>query len=134
MSTTTNTAPVTAPSTDPTEPRYQCGSGCGAITFNWGRHMPDNGRLGEVTFGQFVNKPIQVFDARELRDGNNRLILTDWGFQAQDGSFLGRMIVSGRKSFIRFYKFRANDQWPQVSCAVPNPDPLDSRDPVERVR
>ena len=128
MSTTT-----TATSTNPTAPRYQCGSGCGVLTFNWGRQMPDGGRLGEVTFGQYVNKPIQVFDAQVLRDSENRVILTNWAFQAQDGSFLGRMIVSGLQSYIRFAHFRANDQWPQVSCSVPVPDPRDSRDPIDRV-
>jgi hypothetical protein len=128
MSTTT-----TATSTDPTAPRYQCGSGCGTITFVWGKRMPDNGRLGQVTFGQYVNKPIQVFDAQVLRDSENRVVLTNWGFQAQDGSFLGRMIVSGLKSYIRFAHFRANDKWPQVTCSVPVPDPRDSRDPIDKV-
>jgi hypothetical protein len=128
MSTTT-----TAISTDPTAPRYQCGSGCGTITFQWGRRMPDNGRLGTVTFGQFVNKPIQVFDLHIIKSGEVELY-RDWGFQAQDGSFLGRMYVSPKQSYIRFAKFRANDQWPQVTCSVPVPDPSDSRDPIDKVR
>jgi hypothetical protein len=123
---------TTATYPDPTAPRYQCGSGCGTLTFSWGRRMPENGRLGTVSLGQFVNKPIQVFDAKELRDSNNNLVLTDWGFQAQDGSFLGRMIVSARQSYIRFAHFRANDQWPQVTCSVPRPDPLDPRDPIDK--
>lgn len=125
MSTTTVT------STDPTAPRYQCGSGCGAITFMWGRQMPENGRLGTVTFAQYVNKPIQVFNSQPIViDG--REVGRDWRFQAQDGSFLGHMYVSARKGFIRFAKFRANDQWPQVSCSVPVPDPLDSREGIDR--
>ena len=125
---------TTVPSTAPTAPRYQCGSGCGTITFEWGRRMPENGRLGTVTFGEYVNKPIQVFDRREIRYGD-RVIAHNWAFQAQDGSFLGRMYVSApRLSFIRFAKFRANDQWPQVSCSVPAPDPADSREAVENIQ
>jgi hypothetical protein len=90
MSTTT-----TATTTEPTLARYQCGSGCGPLTFSWGRQMPDNGRLGTVTLGQFVNKPIQVFDAQPLYY-NNVEIGKNWAFQAQDGSFLGRT-TSGRR-------------------------------------
>lgn len=134
MSTTTTTTPVTAPSTEPTAARYQCGSGCGAITFQWGRNMPDGGRLGTVTLGEFVNKPIQVFDLRIVKDGERELY-RDWAFQAQDGSFLGRMYVSSpRKSIIRFAKFRASDQWPQVTCVTPGPGQLDPREPIDNIR
>ena len=128
MSTTT-----TATTTDPTLARYQCGSGCGTLTFLWGRHMPENGRLGTVTLGQYVNKPIQVFAAKPIViDG--REVGTDWRFQAQDGSFLGHMLVSApRKTYIRFFKFRANDQWPQVSCSSPDlSGEHDARDPIDR--
>ena len=69
------------------------------------------------------------FVSRHLLERN----LTNWGFQAQDGSFLGRMIVSGLQSYIRFLHFRANDQWPQVSCSTPVPDPRDSRDGIDKV-
>ena len=125
---------TTATSTDPAALRYQCGSGCGTLTFSWGRRMPDNGRLGTATLGAFVNKPIQVFDRQEIRFGNV-LVGYNWGFQAQDGSFLGRMYVSEPgQSFIRFAKFRPNDQWPQVFCATPTPDSRDSREGIERVK
>ncbi|HEX8503214.1 MAG TPA: hypothetical protein VF659_21700 [Pyrinomonadaceae bacterium] len=130
MSTTTTT---TATTTDPTALRYQCGSGCGTLTFQWGRRMPENGRLGTVTFAQYVNKPIQVFDAQPILY-RGKVVGTNWGFQAQDGSFLGRMLVSAYKCYIRFTDFRPNDPWPQVSCSVPVPDPRDSRDPIDRVR
>jgi hypothetical protein len=122
---------TTATSTTPTATRYQCGSGCGALTFNWTKPMPGNGYLGTATFGQFVNKPIQVYGAEPILY-NGKQVGLNWGFQAQDGSFLGRMLVSGRQSYIRFMKFRPNDKWPQVSCSVPNPDPLDPHDPIER--
>lgn len=122
---------VTATSTDPTAPRYHCGSGCGTITFLWGKQMPEDGRLGTVTFGQFVNKPIQVFDRHIIRDSLGNEVFSDWAFQAQDGSFLGRMYVSRLKGYIRFTKFRPNDPWPQVTCSVPVPDPRDSREPLD---
>lgn len=127
MSTTTVT------STDPTALRYQCGSGCGTLAFQWGRHMPEGGRLGTVTFAQYVNKPIQVFDAKPIII-NGVELGKDWRFQAQDGSFLGHMLVSARKGFIRFAKFRENDNWPQVSCAIPGPTPGDSREGIDSVQ
>ena len=127
MSTTT-----TAVSTEPTAARYQCGSGCGAITFQWGRQMPENGRLGTVTFGKYVNKPIQVFDAQPIRDGAGNEIGKNWAFQAQDGSFVGRMYVALYKSIVRFAHFRPGDPWPQVACFVSTPDPRDSREGIEK--
>ncbi|HEX5709029.1 MAG TPA: hypothetical protein VFX96_17135 [Pyrinomonadaceae bacterium] len=111
----------------PTRAQYQCGSGCGTITFSWGRRMPKNGRLGTVTIGQFVNKPIQVFAAKPIAGGG-----TAWRFQAQDGSFLGHLLVSQLKSFIRFVDFRPGDQFPLVFCVAPRPDAGDPRDPIER--
>ena len=126
MSTTPTPLPVTFP--NPTANRYQCGSGCGAITFSWDRHTPDGGRLGMVTFGQFVNKPIQVYDAKPLPYLQGRPTGTNWGFQAQDGSFVGRMYVSTYQCFIRFVHFRPNDKWPQVSCHTPTPDSRDTND------
>ena len=126
MSTTT-----TATTTEPTLARYQCGSGCGPLTFSWGRQMPDNGRLGTVTLGQFVNKPIQVFDAQPLYY-NNVEIGKNWAFQAQDGSFLGRMYVTFYKSIVRFAHFRPNDQWPETLCFASPTDPRDSREGIEK--
>jgi hypothetical protein len=126
MSTTT-----TAVSTEPTAARYQCGSGCGTLTFTWGRQMPEGGRLGTATLGKFVNKPIQIFDAQPIKY-NDVVIGTNWGFQAQDGEFVGRMYVSLYKSIVRFAHFRANDQWPQVACFVSTPDPRDSREGIEK--
>jgi hypothetical protein len=108
---------------NPTHTLYHCGSGCGTITFQWGKRMPKKGRLGTVTIGQFVNKPIQVFAAKPIAGGG-----TDWRFQAQDGSFLGHMLVSPLKGFIRFANFRARDKFPLVSCSVPVPDDDDDGD------
>jgi hypothetical protein len=113
---------------DPTLAYYQC-QGCGPTSFKWGKHTPNGGRLGEVTHGSFVNKPIQVFDAQPIAGGSGG---TDWAFQAQDGSFLGRMYVSPHKSYIRFAKFRPGDPWPQMTCVSPQPDPADPRDPIDK--
>jgi len=127
MSTTT-----TATTTNPTAARYQCGSGCGTLTFTWdAKVFPGGGRTGKATLGQFVNEPIQVYDAKPILY-NGVEIGTNWGFQAQDGKFVGRMYVALYKSFIRFAHFRPNDQWPQVSCFVSTPDPRDSREGIEK--
>lgn len=117
---------TTATSTEPTLARYQC-TGCGPLTFKWTRPMPKGGWLGEVTFGKYVNKPIQVFAPTPIKGG------TDWTFQAQDGEFLGHMLVSTLKSFLRFVNFRPNDQWPLAFCAAPTPDPRDSREGIDNV-
>lgn len=90
--------------------------------------MPKGGYLGEVTIGQYVNKPIQVFDPKPITGGG-----TDWQFQAQDGEFLGHMYVSRLKSFIRFANFRPGDKFPQVTCVTPRPEPGDDRDPIDKI-
>ena len=126
MSTTSTT------SEDPTAPRYACVSGCGVLSFQWGRQMPEGGRLGTVSCGQFVNKPIQVFDNQPLRDSTGREIGRNWAFQAQDGSFLGRMYVAYYKTIVRFAHFRPNDKWPQTICTVDPVDPRDSREAIEK--
>jgi hypothetical protein len=118
---------TTATSTEPTLARYQC-TGCGALTFKWTKPMPQGGWLGEVTFGQYVNKPIQVFASTPIKGG------TDWTFQAQDGSFLGHMLVSTYKCYLRFVHFRANDKWPLASCVALNPDPRDSSAGIDSVQ
>lgn len=119
----------TTQTTKPTKEQYYCGSGCGQLTLRWTKPMPENGWLGEVTIGAYVNKPIQVFAPQQLPDGCG----TDWRFQAQDGSFLGHMYVSKRKSYIRFAKFRAADQFPLVTCSAPYIEPGDDRSGIDRV-
>ena len=126
MSTTVTTT------AEPTLAHYQCGGGCSPLSFKWTKPMPQNGWLGEVTFGQYVNKPIQVYDARPIFNNGVQVGL-NWGFQAQDGSFLGRVYVTKLKSYVRFAHFRANDPWPQVFCSVAAPDPRDSREAIENV-
>jgi hypothetical protein len=122
---------TTVTSTEPTLARYACNSGCGVLSFQWGRQMPEGGRLGTVSCGQFVNKPIQVFDAQPILDALGRQIGLNWAFQAQDGSFLGRMYVAFYKTIIRFAHFRPNDKWPQTLCTFDPTDPRDSREAIE---
>src|SRR5690349_4332043 len=107
MSTTTVT------STDPTLAQYACLSGCGTLTFTWQPGDFKGGRLGTASLGQIRDKRIQVFDAKPLCDLSGHQVGTNWGFQAQDGSFVGRMYVSTHKSIVRFAHFRPGDQWPQ---------------------
>jgi hypothetical protein len=129
MSTTT-----TATTTNPTLAQYTCAGGCGTLTFSWdAKVFPGGGRTGRATLAKFKDKPIQVYDAKPLYDFSGHQIGTNWGFQAQDGSFVGRMYVALYKSYIRFAHFRPNDQWPQVACFVTaNPDPRDSREAIEK--
>lgn len=122
---------TTVTSTEPTLTYYQCGSGCSALSFQWTKPMPYNGYLGLVTFAQYKDKPIQVYDPKPILDSCGHEVGKNWGFQAQDGQFVGRMYVSKLKSYIRFAHFRPGDPWPQVSCSAPIPDPQDSRDPID---
>jgi len=111
-----------APSpTPPTNPNYNCGDQDSPepISFTWTRRMPNNGWLGTVTYGNFVNKPIQVFDAKVDPKYNNGRGLTDWAFQAQDGSFLCRMKVT--PNVLRrnvWFESCKNNNWPQLFCSI----------------
>lgn len=111
-------APVAAA---PTLTRYNCGEAAHPdyITFNWTGTRPQNGWVGEVTYGGFIKKPIQVYDAKP--DPNNNKIV-DWAYQAQDGSFVCRMIVDSslpllRKANVSFGSCR-NNNWPQLFCSL----------------
>jgi hypothetical protein len=114
--------PQAAPSpTPPTNPNYNCGDqdSPDPISFTWTRRMPNNGWLGTVTYGNFVNKPIQVFDAKVDPKYNNGRGLTDWAFQAQDGSFLCRMKVT--PNVLRrnvWFESCKNNNWPQLFCSI----------------
>ena len=109
MSTTVTTT------AEPTLGHYQCGSGCSPLSFKWTRPMPQNGWLGEVTFGQYVNKPIQVYGAEPILYNGHQVGL-NWGFQAQDGSFVCRMYVSSNQNNINFVNCRPFANWSLTSC------------------
>jgi hypothetical protein len=107
--------------TPPTNPKYNCGDSANPdfISFAWTSRMPNNGWLGTVTYGKFVNKPIQVFDAKVDPKYDNDRGLTDWAFQAQDGSFLCRMKVTPNvlRRSVSFESCR-NNIWPTLSCST----------------
>ena len=120
MASSTVMLPQATP-TPPTNPNYNCGDpdSPDPISFAWTRRMPNNGWLGTVTYGSFVNKPIQVFDAKVDPKYNNGRGLTDWAFQAQDGSFLCRMKITpnGLRRFVWFESCK-NNNWPQLFCSI----------------
>lgn len=106
-------APAAAAPT-PTASRYNCGDADNPdyITFDWTRPMPQGGWLGNVSYrGEYK---IQVFDAKEVEPN-----VTDWTYQAQNGSFLCHMIVSNkpplRNRYVSFERCN-NQNWPQVVC------------------
>ena len=95
------------------------------VSFDWTQPMPYGGWLGAT--GYYKAKDVQAYDAKPLANGG-----LNWGFQAQDGSFVGRMYVALHKSIVRFAHFRPGDQWPQVACFIAAPDPRDSREGIEK--
>jgi hypothetical protein len=113
----------------PTKARYNCGDSENPdyIDFRWMAPRPNGGWVGEVTY-QGVTTKIQAYDAKVKNDLN----LTDWGFQAQNGSFVCRMYVSpiNLKKFIWFGRCN-NNNWPQPSCGpiLPGPGPGPSPTP-----
>ena len=113
-------SPTPPPNQKPTLQRYNCGDAehPDYITFNWTGQRPHGGWVGEVTYGSFVKKPIQAFDAKFVDPTNPKII--DWAYQAQDGSFLCRMTVNSaplRNGSVTFGTCRDNN-WPQLFCEV----------------
>ena len=86
---------------------YYCPNEGAFQTFDWTRQMPYGGWLGE-TQGD-VSKPVQAYDARPLSGGG-----LNWGFQAQDGSFVCRMYVSADQYTLSFVNCRGSWYW--TSC------------------
>lgn len=109
--------PSATPAPTPTRSRYNCGDvdNPDYITFKWTRPMPNGGWLGEVSYGQIINKPVQVFDSKV----NETTKIVDWTFQAQDGSFLCHMYVSPPilKRNVWFGACK-NNVWPQPTCGT----------------
>jgi len=100
--------PQTSPNLQPTKRVYLDEHGV-QMTFNWTRPMPQGGYLGEVTFGSYQKKPIQVFDAKlDNTDGSKT-----WQYQAQDGAFLCSMKVSSDRNSITFFARKKGD-WPLI--------------------
>ena len=75
--------------------------------------MPQGGWLGVASYGN--NKPaVQVFASKVVEQN-----VTDWTYQAQNGSFICHMIVSNkgplRDHYVSFERCN-NNTWPQVTC------------------
>lgn len=101
--------PQTSPNQQPTK-RIYIAEDDARMAFNWTRPMPNGGYLGEVTFGSFQRKPIQVFDAKVDRTDGSKT----WQYQAQDGSFLCSMKVTSDQGSITFLDRKKGD-WPLIT-------------------
>ena len=115
-------SPTVPPNEKPTLPRYNCGDSQSPdyISFNWTGTKPNGGWVGEVTYGGFLKKPIQAFDAKYIGPPTDKLV--DWGFQAQDGSFICRMTVNSKLPLLRnasvSFGTCRNNTWPQLACSL----------------
>lgn len=88
---------------------YYCPNEGAFLAFDWTKQMPYNGWLG-LTYG-FTNKDVQAYDARQLNGSGGGL---NWGFQAQDGSFVCRMYVMDNQNTLSFVNCRGS--WPVTNC------------------
>ena len=79
------------------------------VSFDWTTPMPYGGWLGQT--GYYKYKDVQAYDARPLSGGG-----LNWGFQAQDGSFVCRMYVSADQNNITFVNCRPFTNWSLTSC------------------
>jgi hypothetical protein len=79
------------------------------LSFDWKTPMPYGGWLGQT--GAYKSVPIQAYDAQLLNDGG-----LNWGFQAQDGSFVCRMYVTSGQNRVTFVNCRPLANWPLTSC------------------
>jgi hypothetical protein len=87
---------------------YYCPNEGAFLSFDWTKPMPYNGWLG-LTYG-FTHKEVQAYDAKTQTGGLN------WGFQAQDGSFVCRMYVSSLQDRLDFVNCRPYGAWPVTTC------------------
>jgi hypothetical protein len=98
---------------DPTPTRdpslFFCPNENAYVSFDWGRPMPYGGWLGAT--GYYKAKDVQAYDAQPLSNGG-----LDWGFQAQDGSFVCRMHVTSNQNNITFVNCRPFANWSLTSC------------------
>jgi hypothetical protein len=79
------------------------------VSFNWTTPMPYGGWLGQT--GDYKAKDVQAYDAQPLGGG-----ALNWGFQAQDGSFVCRMYVTADQNHINFVNCRPFANWSLTSC------------------
>jgi ABC-type oligopeptide transport system substrate-binding subunit len=88
---------------------YYCPNEGRFLSIDWTTPMPQNGWLGQANaYPQLVD--VQAYDARPLSGGG-----LNWGFQAQNGSFVCRMYVSGDRYTVSFVNCN-NANWQLSSC------------------
>lgn len=95
------------PTRDPS--LFYCPYESAYVSFDWGRSMPYGGWLGKT--GYYKTKDVQAYDSQLLPDGS-----LNWGFQAQDGSFVCRMYVTSDQNHIDFVNCRPFSNWSLTSC------------------
>jgi hypothetical protein len=95
------------PTRDPS--LFYCPNENAYVSFDWGTPMPYGGWLGST--GYYKTKAVQAYDAQLLSSG-----WLNWGFQAQDGSFVCRMYVSPDQNNINFVNCRPFTNWSLTSC------------------
>jgi hypothetical protein len=114
-------SPTVPPDQKPTLPRYNCGDSQSPdyITFNWTGTKPNGGWVGDVTYNG-KKTLIQAFDAKYIGAPTDKLV--DWGFQAQNGSFVCRMKVNSKVPLLRnasvSFDTCNNNNWPQLACSL----------------
>jgi hypothetical protein len=100
---------IPPPTRDPST--FYCPYEGAFVSFDWTTPMPYDGWLGQTA--DYKSTAIQAYDARLLGDGG-----LNWGFQAQDGSFVCRMYVSSDKNNITFVNCRPFANWSLTSCVA----------------
>ena len=80
------------------------------VSFSWSPPMPYDGWLGQT--GGYKSVAVQAYDAQTMNGGS----VLNWGFQAQDGSFVCRMYVTSDKNNIQFVNCRPFTNWSLTSC------------------
>jgi hypothetical protein len=88
---------------------YYCPHEGALLAFEWTKQMPYGGWLGRTY--DIAEEDVQAYDARPLYGGG-----LNWGFQAQNGSFVCRMYVSADQNHITFVNCRPFANWPLTSC------------------
>ncbi|HEX8336169.1 MAG TPA: hypothetical protein VF621_05525 [Pyrinomonadaceae bacterium] len=92
----------------PQNQSYYCPYEGAFLAFEWTKQMPYGGWLGRTD--GFTHDDVQAYNALPQGGGLN------WGFQAQDGSYVCRMYVSSDKSRLDFVNCRPYGAWPVTTC------------------
>ncbi|HVF68535.1 MAG TPA: hypothetical protein VM914_12775 [Pyrinomonadaceae bacterium] len=102
-----SSARTATPTRDPS--LFYCPYENAYVSFDWTTPKPYGGWLGAT--GYYKAKDVQAYDAQSLPNGG-----LNWGFQAQDGSFVCRMYVSSDQNNITFVNCKPFSNWSLTSC------------------